>query len=383
MSIIINKPAERRTEEPVVSSFLHGRARAGGVPLSGTFELTSRCNFSCPMCYVHNEQANCTATKELPGSWWIKTAAAAVEQGMLFLLLTGGEPFLHKDFESIYKELKKLGLIVSINTNGYYLPDRIIELFKKEPPNRVNVSLYGTDNDVYERFTGVRGFERVTENISLLRSLGIDVRLNCSITKDNFLYADAINRYADENGLFLKMTPYMYPKIRTDGVFGENSKRLSPEDASLCRVNMLKYKKTDSQFIRYAEALKNGSLINESDCFTEDEMQKVRCRAGFSSFWINSEGKMSMCGIVDKDFDVEQMGFSAAWENVKKHTLQIRLPEKCVNCPYRCICNVCAAVCYTESGDFSRVPDYVCKFSEISYSLILDEAERLRQKNGN
>ena len=35
------------------SRYLEGKAREKGVPLSGQFELTPLCNFSCKMCYVH------------------------------------------------------------------------------------------------------------------------------------------------------------------------------------------------------------------------------------------------------------------------------------------------------------------------------------------
>lgn len=29
------------------------KAFTDGIPISGTFELTPRCNFDCKMCYVH------------------------------------------------------------------------------------------------------------------------------------------------------------------------------------------------------------------------------------------------------------------------------------------------------------------------------------------
>lgn len=39
-----------------ISKMLLAKAVRAAVPLSGTFELTSRCNFSCRMCYVHDMQ---------------------------------------------------------------------------------------------------------------------------------------------------------------------------------------------------------------------------------------------------------------------------------------------------------------------------------------
>ena len=66
------------------------------------------------------------------------------EGGVTF---SGGEPLLRDDFSEIYEELSKLGCIISINSNGYLVNDKIKELFKKYPPNRINVSIYGSDDD--------------------------------------------------------------------------------------------------------------------------------------------------------------------------------------------------------------------------------------------
>ena len=177
-----NKPQSniKSSAEPEISMYLHQKAKEMGIPASGTFELTSRCNFNCKMCYVHS--AKCNLQKdELPAEWWIETGKKAAEQGMIFLLLTGGEPLLRDDFPYIYKELKKLGFVISINTNGYLLSGKIAELFKEYPPNRLNISLYGSNDDTYENLTGVRGFSTVVKNIENMCSMGIDVRLNCSL----------------------------------------------------------------------------------------------------------------------------------------------------------------------------------------------------------
>ena len=90
---------EYRSTEPRLSAYLHARACAKGIPLAGNFELTPRCNFNCRMCYVHltpeEEQRRGT---ELTADEWLAIAEQARSQGMLFLLLTGGEPLVRTDF---------------------------------------------------------------------------------------------------------------------------------------------------------------------------------------------------------------------------------------------------------------------------------------------
>ena len=118
--------------EPSVSVYLHSMGKRNGMPISGNFELTARCNFNCPMCYVHmtEEQVNASG-RELTAAQWLDIAKAARDRGMIFALLTGGEPLVRKDFFEIYKGMKELGLVISINSNGSMLRGEILERMKK------------------------------------------------------------------------------------------------------------------------------------------------------------------------------------------------------------------------------------------------------------
>ena len=43
--------------EPLWSTYIHQKGARLGLPVTGTFELTPRCNFNCHMCYVHQTEA--------------------------------------------------------------------------------------------------------------------------------------------------------------------------------------------------------------------------------------------------------------------------------------------------------------------------------------
>ena len=154
--------------EPRISSVLHLRAGMRGVPLAGNFELTARCNFNCRMCYVHQNQ---DPEKELTAQQWIELGRHARDRGMLFLLITGGEPMLRPDFPLIYKSLREMGLMVSINTNASLLTDEILELFRNFPPTRLNISLYGGNHETYRNLCGTAAYDIVTRNILRLTDL--------------------------------------------------------------------------------------------------------------------------------------------------------------------------------------------------------------------
>lgn len=370
------------SSEPLISSYLHAKAKEKGLPLSGTFEITGRCNFNCRMCYIHSSDCARAANDELPAKWWTDLGREAVDAGMVFLLITGGEPLIRNDFAEIYAELCKMGCIISLNSNGYLINDKIKELFRKYPPNRVNVSIYGSDDDTYESFTGVRGFSKVMQNVRDLRDMGIDVRFNCSITPDNRSDMANIYNVCKNLGFHVKTTSYMFPQIRVNGVHGENQNRLSPEEAAECRVAWSKLKYSPEEFVLRAKAMK--AKIDEffSKGISDAPAEGVACRAGRTCFWVNKQGEMSPCGMIDKTFDIKEIGFGAAWNGVKNCVSEIRLPKECSNCAYRHFCNVCAAACYTETGEYSKKPGYICKFSAETARLTQLESERL-EKDGN
>lgn len=143
--------------EPKLSRYLHEKGKKLGLPVSGTLELTPRCNFNCKMCYVHltpEEQRQRGSERTL--AQWLALAQELREAGTVFLLLTGGEPFLRPDFPALYRALHRMGFVLSINTNGYLLRGTLRELLLEAPPARVNISLYGTDNETYQRFVALR-----------------------------------------------------------------------------------------------------------------------------------------------------------------------------------------------------------------------------------
>ena len=59
----------------IYSDYLFAKADERGIPLSGTFELTPRCNLDCRMCYIH-KRANYRAVlaRELDTKTWLTLA---------------------------------------------------------------------------------------------------------------------------------------------------------------------------------------------------------------------------------------------------------------------------------------------------------------------
>ena len=153
---------------------------------------------------------------ELTADEWLAIAEQARSQGMLFLLLTGGEPLIRADFRYLLTELKKMGLIVSINSNASLIDDDWLDFFRHEPPSRMNITLYGGCNETYERLCGRPMYDRVVHNTRALKALGIGVKLNASMTPYNVDDMDAIYAIATELGTPVQMASYMFPPVRRD-----------------------------------------------------------------------------------------------------------------------------------------------------------------------
>ena len=356
---------QRRQSEPYLSRYLHNKGAKLGLPISGTFELTARCNFDCPMCYVHLKQEDIDAQgRELTTQQWIDLAQKASDAGMVFALLTGGEPFVRKDFFEIYHAMKKMGLMISINSNGSMLSGEVRRKLIEDPPFRINISLYGGSSDTYCQMCGKPAYDQVIENIAALKEAGVDVRLNVSITPYNRQDLEAICRKAEELGVHVKLASYMYPSIRVNGGRYGYGDRLSPEAAADASVEWDSLRFDAETFAQRAKAMQEYTLVEESECGVDLD-EGVGCRAGSTAFWMTWDGRMLPCGMMPHPvaYPLED-GVESAWKQIREETAKLRMPAKCSGCPKRGVCSVCAAVCVTETGRFDGVPEYVCKMTD-------------------
>lgn len=369
--------------QPQLRKFLYHKAAQNKTPLSGTFELTPRCNMNCRMCYIRMSEDEMRARgREYTAEEWIEMGKVCVKEGMLFLLITGGEPFLRKDFRQIYSELKKLGLYISINSNGTLINEETVEWLKQNPPMKINITLYGGDNETYCRLCGnPKGFDDATRAIELLRDAGIWVNINASFTRYNVQDMERIIDFGKSRGIQVNVATYMFPPVRSakEGVTDEEV-RFSAEEAGMARLKADKCKLTKEEFIMRAKAIHEGHndiFCNNEECErTADE--KMGCMAGRSSFWITWDGRMTPCGMMNepvaRPFEV---GFPEAWRMICRATDEILLPPECKGCKKRFACVICGALAIAEGhGCSNQKPEYLCRQTEVFLQGMEQEYEK-------
>ena len=357
--MVEKKVVHSKTTEPMLSSYLNRRGVALGLPINGNFELTARCNFDCKMCYVHLQDGQSSlAQRELTADQWLSLASDARDAGMMFLLLTGGEPFLRQDFPQIYQELSKMGIMVSINSNASLYNEELRELFRRYPPARINVTLYGGTEETYLSLCGNASFHKVVNNLRSMREDGLSVRLNVSLTPYNVGDLERIDAISRELELQAKAAAYMYPPVRVTGEIGFNCARFKPEEAGQAIARWSKLRDSEEMFRQRVERIR---AMEQKQTPSPSEPEGVMCRAGRSSFWVTWEGNMLPCGTMDIDPEYPfRDGFETAWSRVREKVAAIRLPAECTSCKMRSSCGVCAAVCKSETGAFDRLPAYLC-----------------------
>lgn len=100
------------------------KARQKHIPVTGALELLPLCNMNCDMCYVRLSRSEMERQGRLRTvEEWVRLAEQMQKAGTVFLLLTGGEPLLFPDFKTLYRRLRNLGMILTINTNGTLLDE--------------------------------------------------------------------------------------------------------------------------------------------------------------------------------------------------------------------------------------------------------------------
>ena len=319
-----------------VNGFLSMKARYNDIPVSGTFELTPLCNLDCKMCYVHlNKNQIKENERLLTVDEWKTIIKQAVDAGMMFATLTGGECLTYPGFREIYLYLMSLGIHPDVFTNGRLLTEDTIRFFAAHPPGVIQISLYGSNEDAYERVTGHRAFQQVLGGIKQAKQAGLNVYL-----------AIAPNRYMREDAAALLNLVH---DLNIPYAIGTGTLQARPETEREILDYVLD---TDTYFsIQKMEKVYYSTHSTDRSYFTvpkyypkeKKKLSGLQCGGGHSTFQVNWKGEMSPCtafsasvhySILDRDFD-------KAWKLVRDAMQNYRPPKECEDCENKQYCGNC------------------------------------------
>lgn len=166
--------------------------------------ITEHCNLRCSYCMPEEGITLTPKSHLMTADEIVYIAKTFVSYGVTKIRLTGGEPLVRKDAKVIMQELGKLGVDLSITTNGILVPN-FISTFKTAGIKTINISVDSLVKEKFNKITRRNYFDSVFQNIDLLINEGFKVRLNVVLIKG---FND--NEILD----FIRMTKVKAIKIR-------------------------------------------------------------------------------------------------------------------------------------------------------------------------
>lgn len=147
--------------------------------------LLSTCNLGCVYCtmgsedeiaYDHRPQT--TATQMVT-----RIAALHSQLNIKTIRLTGGEPLLYRELETVINGIKALGIDDIRMTSNAFLLERNAAKLKQVGLRSVNVSLDAMDSDSFFRMTRRKQLQRTLKGIEAAIDAGLEVKINSVIMR--------------------------------------------------------------------------------------------------------------------------------------------------------------------------------------------------------
>lgn len=250
-------------------------------PVNVQLELTEACNLSCSFCYNSRNPVENIKYKQI-----IKKLS---NEGVMDIVLTGGEPMLHRNFLEIVKICTENFARVQLQTNGTFITDEITEYFVKYGISYVNISLHGSEQ-THEDLTKVKGsYKKAIDGIKAILKSNIPLCTNFVITSRNISeFPNHVDRMYDLGVRTISLTRF------TPVGSGECSKFLEISVDDL--LGVLRY--TNSKHAKNNEV--NFLLANSIPfCALPDDLKNHcnYCHFGASRFYIDVYGNVLMCGM--------------------------------------------------------------------------------------
>ena len=270
-------------------------------PGSMMIELTCKCNFGCKFCYINSSKfPSHYAEKRFDEIE--KDLKYLIRKGLLSCTITGGECLIHPDFVKIYRFLKENGVIVIVLSNLSILKQEHIDIFKKFPPFKVDVSVYGIDNAAMQQITSQNKYNSdvVLNNVLKLKTEGINVHCKTPVNTLTKSECENIQTWCEENNIKYFSSPEIF-----ENYDGQSMDMYSVEVNDIIddRLDIAKEK--------------HG---NELTAF--GQKTNFECKGGEYGFFISYDYKLRPCmpfyAVPDANYDISELGIETAFERMQQ-----------------------------------------------------------------
>jgi radical SAM protein with 4Fe4S-binding SPASM domain len=341
---------KRRTARPVLS---HRREQPWEQPLrSACIELTLRCNLRCRHC---GSTAGSARNRELALEDFVPLFGDLHRLGCERVVLLGGEPLLHPDWEAIATMARGFDLNVALITNGVGVTPDVAR--RLEPlVTHVGVSIDGATDATHDWLRGVPGARaKAWRGLDRLSALSIPVTVITTLSRANVHELGAMR-----DQLIGRSLVWQLQAANGTGARFRNNDML--DAAALLDVARF-IQQTRQSIPREQLAIAGAHNLGYHACTIRDigaVGSWQGCPGGITSLGICSDGSIKGCLSMDACETVgsiEETPLYELWRDPRtfaraRVTRPGRLDGGCTACPHGAKCRAgCPAMARTATGD--------------------------------
>jgi radical SAM protein with 4Fe4S-binding SPASM domain len=316
--------------------------------LSGvSWEITSKCNLHCIHCIssAGQEKPNELSTQE-----GLKLIEELSDLGCQFIALSGGEPFLRKDWGVLARKARDLKMDIAILSNGTVISDDDIDVLYYLEPSSAMFSLDGV-RATHDTIRGQPGaFDRTINVVNKCAKRGVKTSVSTTLNQRNKSELNDLLSLLSGRGIQAWQIGIALP-----------GGRLPPEDV----LSERDYYALAEQIVALRKKRNTNPKIVEGDCFgcysrlsPYLDMQKwPGCQCGISMLSIESDGGVKGCpNVKQMEGNIRQTSIKDIWNDRNAFAYNRRFDSSmlrgdCTLCKYGNICRGgCPVNCRTASG---------------------------------
>ena len=157
--------------------------------------VTDRCNLRCQYCMPAHGNDIVPKEELLTFKEMYRLIRVLTELGVSKVRLTGGEPFVRKDFVGFLEMLSYNDLLDAINitTNGALIAKHIAAIEKLEKVKNINLSIDSLQAVKFNEITRRNSFDTVFKTMGLLEKSSLNLKLN--VVVQSGINTDEINDF--------------------------------------------------------------------------------------------------------------------------------------------------------------------------------------------